>query len=66
MTCRRAMRRCLAKRGLRGKAQLKVSQGNRIWNSLDRLTGELPGSGRIDSTPWEHQGGEYGRLHSVL
>src|SRR5271165_6455383 len=27
-------------------------QGNRIWNLLDKLMLQLPGSGRIDSTPW--------------
>ena len=45
-----------------------VNQGNRIWNLLDGRRWQLPGSGRIDSTPCGlvTTGGDDGRLHSLL
>src|SRR5208283_1537158 len=42
-------------------------QGNRIWNLLDKLMLQLPGSGRIASTPWcWSPGGGDGWFHGLL
>jgi hypothetical protein len=50
------------------KAEQEGSQGNRIRNLLDGRRWQLPGSGRIDSTPCGlvTTGGDDGRLHSLL